>query len=163
MVRNIGDLSAQCRNAMDYMAALFDDLDVGFDDLVRLVVYFVGDAQDETLLQELLAQIIGPDTRPAISMISMPELCYPDMLIEIEGVAMRAPDGSQISKQCFHLEDMPHLPCAFSHVLRAGNMVFTSDMSALDAQKEVIHPNDITRQTTVMNGPLMPGAEGCWL
>ena len=146
-VRNIGDLSAQCRNSMAYMASLFDDLSVDFDDLVRLVVYYVGTAAEESRLMDLLAQIIGPKARPVISMINMPELCYPDMLIEIEGVAMRGADGTRIPRQCHHLEDMSPLPHAFSHVLRAADMVFTSEMSALTPQGLVETPGDVPTQT----------------
>jgi enamine deaminase RidA (YjgF/YER057c/UK114 family) len=149
-VRNIGDLEQQCRNSMSYMADLFDDLGVDFSDLVRLVVYYVGDAQDEAQLLDLLAEIIGTDARPVVNLINMPELCYPDMLTEIEGVAMRAPDGSKIPKQCFHLDDMPYLPQAFSHVLRSQDMVFTSDMSAYSSQKDVADKGDIVAQTKIM-------------
>ena len=148
-VRNIGDLTTQCRNSMVYMETLFQDLGVGFDDLVRLVVYFVGDATDEARLLDLLADIIGPRARPTITMIPMPELCYPDMLTEIEGVAMRATDGTKIPKQCFQLPNLPALPQAFSHVVRAGDMVFTSDLSARNAQGEVDHPGDLTAQTRI--------------
>jgi enamine deaminase RidA (YjgF/YER057c/UK114 family) len=149
-VRNIGDLDQQCRNSMAYMADLFDDLDVTFSDLVRLVVYYVGDAADEARLMDLLGEIIGTDARPVINMINMPELCYPDMLTEIEGVAMRTPDGSAIEKQRFYLDDMPYLPTAFSHVVRSGDMVFTSDMSAQSSNRVVIHSGDIIAQTTLM-------------
>jgi enamine deaminase RidA (YjgF/YER057c/UK114 family) len=146
-VRNIGDLETQCRNSMAYMERLFDDLGVDFNDLVRLVVYFVGDAQDEAFLLNLLAQIIGPTACPAINMIPMPELCYPDMLTEIEGVAMRAPDGSAIEKHCFTLPDLPSLPVAFSHLVQAGDMLFTSDISARGPDDTLAHPNDMSDQT----------------
>lgn len=149
-VRHVGDLMAQCDNAMAYIASLFDDLEVDFGDLVRLVVYYVGNAADEARLQDNLARIIGPDVRPVISMINMPALCYPDMLIEIEGVAMRGPDGARIPRQCFHLEGMPMLPAAFSHVLRAGDMVFTSDMSSMSERGQVHDPDDFYSQTVVM-------------
>ena len=150
VVRNKGDLDAQCRNSMAYMAVLFDDLSVEFADLVRLVVYYVGDKIDEARLLGLLAEIIGSDARPAINFINMPELCYPDMRIEIEGVAMRAPDGRKVAKQYFRLDDLPPLPPAFSHAVRAGDMVFMSDISALSAQGDAMMPNDIAGQTTVM-------------
>ena len=149
-VRNVGNLNAQCENSMSYMASLFEDLGVNFSDLVRLVVYYVGDASDEANLLDLLARIIGPDPRPVVNMISMPELCYPDMLIEIEGVAMRASDGSGVSKLRTQLDEFPPLPSAFSHVVRADGMVFTSDISALSAQGNVANPNDIADQTIVM-------------
>lgn len=146
-VRNIGDLASQCRNSMRYMERLFDDLGVDFADLVRLIVYYVGTAEDEARLMTQLAEIIGPEVRPVISMINMPELCYPGMLTEIEGVAMRAPDGARILRKCHHLPGLPALPQSFSHVLRADNMVFTSQISALTSDGEVQHPGDLSAQT----------------
>ncbi|MBT8169120.1 RidA family protein [Falsiruegeria litorea] len=146
-VRNIGDLETQCRNSMVYMERLFDDLGVDFNDLVRLVVYFVGDAQDEAFLLDLLAQIIGPTARPAINMIPMPQLCYPDMLTEIEGVAVRSPNGEIVERQCHTLPDLPPLPAAFSHLVQAGDMIFTSDISARNSDGTVAHPNNPAAQT----------------
>jgi len=73
-VRNIGDLASQCRNSMRYMERLFDDLGVDFADLVRLIAYYVGTAEDEARLMSQLAETIGPEVRPVISMINMPEL-----------------------------------------------------------------------------------------
>ncbi|SLN68899.1 2-aminomuconate deaminase [Roseovarius albus] len=149
-VRNLGNLDQQCRNSMAYMSDLLNDLGADFADLVRLVVYYVGDADDEARLFDLLAEIIGHDTMPVINMIILPELCYPGMLTEIEGVAMRAPSGERLLKQHFHLPDMPHLPNTFSHVLRCGEMVFTSDLSAMSPQGAVATPDDIVAQTTLM-------------
>ncbi|MEM7091248.1 MAG: RidA family protein [Pseudomonadota bacterium] len=146
-VRNIGDLPAQCHNAMAYMARLLEDLGTRFDDLVRLVVYYVGNAADESRLMDQLARIIGSRARPVISMINMPALCYPNMLVEIEGVAMRTADRSARHRQCHQIDDMPPLPPAFSHVVRAGDMVFTSEMSALTPQGQVAHPGDAPAQT----------------
>lgn len=153
-VRNIGNLSEQFRNSMDYIETLLEDLEVELSDLVRIVVYYVGDLDDEVRLFELLAQIIGPEVRPVVNMINLPELCYPGMLTEVEGVAMRSPDGSRIPKQHIYLEEMPFLPRAFSHVVRSENMVFTSDISAISSRGEVLHPDDITAQTAVMMGRL---------
>ena len=47
VVRNPGDLTAQCAGAMDYLCTVLEDLGASAQDLVRLVVYFVGDAQAE--------------------------------------------------------------------------------------------------------------------
>ena len=149
-VRNLGNLDQQCRNSMAYMSTLLQDLGADFSDLVRLVVYYVGTAEDEVELFDILAQMIGPEVKPVVSMINLPELCYPGMLTEIEGVAIRAPDGGKISRQYFHLEDMPYLPPEFSHVVRSGDMVFTSEMSALSPQAESSSPDDIVAQTTLM-------------
>ena len=91
-VQNPNDLAQQCANAMSYLSALLQDLGADFDDLVRLVVYYVGGEPEKAHIQQWIAEEVGSDARPVINMISMPELCYPDMLIEIEGVAMRDND-----------------------------------------------------------------------
>lgn len=149
-VRNIGDLDSQVRNSMAYMSDLLNDLGAGFGDLVRLVVYYVGNAQDESRLLAQMADIIGPEVRPVVNLINLPELCYPDMLCEIEGVAMRDADGGTLPRQTFYLDDMPALPATFSHVIKCGDMIFTGDMTARAADGSVAHPDDIVTQTRLM-------------
>ncbi|WP_170766210.1 RidA family protein [Ruegeria lacuscaerulensis] len=149
-VRNIGDLDAQVRNSMAYMQDLLTDLGVDFTDLVRLVVYYVGDAGDEFQMLNLLANIIGHEVKPVVNLINLPELCYPDMLCEIEGVAMRAPDGSALPRQNYHLNAQSPLPEAFSHVVTCGDMIFTSDITARSADGSVTYPGDIVAQTRLM-------------
>lgn len=149
-VQHPGDLAAQVASVIGYLQAVLEDLNTDFNDLVRLVVYFVGDAEAELAILNQLAAAIGPSVRPVVSTISLPELCYPDMLIELEGVAMRGRDNRRLPRQCFHLDTLPQLPAAFSHVLRCDDLVLTSDLSALGPSGEVACANDIVAQTTLM-------------
>ena len=149
-VRNPGDVTPQCSAAMAYMALVLEELGAGLSDLVRLIVYYVGDAETEQHLLTQIADIIGHDTRPVINMIGLPELCYPQMMIEIEGIAMRGRDGAYLTRTCLHLEDMPALPKAYSHVVTCGEMVFTSDLSAVDYTGQVDAPGDVQAQTQIM-------------
>ena len=80
----------------------------------------------------------------------MPELCYPDMLVEIEGIAMRAENGDRLPRKCVHDSSFPKLPDAFSHVIKCGEMIFTSDMSALSPTGDVESPGDIAAQSKIM-------------
>ena len=95
-VQNPGNLKTQCKNSLDYLSAVLCDLEADFDDLVKLVVYFVGDVDAENEILQEIASRLGKDSRPTVSTISMPELCYPDMLVEIEGIAMRGEDDSRL-------------------------------------------------------------------
>ena len=149
-VRNKGDLTAQTSGAMAYLRRVLEDLGGDFDDLVRLVVYFMGDAEAETRLMDQIAGIIGPEAHPVINMIGLPELCYPQMMVEIEGVAMRGEDGTRLPKTCLHLPDMPQLPEAFSHVVICEQMIVTSDISALQPDGSLANPGDVQAQTRVM-------------
>ena len=149
-VQNPGNLDAQCKNSLDYLDAVLADLGADFDDLVKLIVYFVGDAQAEAAILDEIASRLGNDCHPTVCTIPMPELCYPDMLVEIEGIAMRAEDGSRMSRKCVHDNSFPQLPEAFSHVIKCGEMIFTSDMSALSPTGEVESPGDILAQSKIM-------------
>ncbi len=94
---------------MAYIQDLLNDLVVGFTNLVRLVVFHVGDADDELRLLDLLAGIIGHEVEPVVNLINPPEPCYPCMLYEIEGVAVHASDGSALPLQNYYLDDLPPL------------------------------------------------------
>jgi len=132
------------------MDVLLADLGVDFDDLVRLVVYFVGDAAAEQALIDQIAGIIGPKARPVINMIGLPELCYPQMMVEIEGVVMRGPDGTRLPRQCLRLDHFAPLPKAYSHVVACGDLVFTGDVSAIGPDGIATPPGDVQAQTRIM-------------
>ena len=149
-VRNPDNLAEQCNNSMDYLSTLLEELGADVSDLIKLVVFYMGNAESKAQILELIAEKIGEETRPVINMVNLPELCYPRMLIEIEGVAMRSADGSRMTREYFHLDDMPALPVTFSHAVRCGDMVFTGDMSSVSSTGEVEAPDDIATQTKVM-------------
>ncbi len=149
-VRHPNDIEQQCASSMEYLRCVLVDLGCGFDDLVRLVVYFVGDAQTEQQLLEQIGNIIGANPRPVINMIGLPELCYPQMMIEIEGVAMRGEEETPLERTCLQLPDMPKLPSAFSHVVQGDGVIFTGDLSAVLPSGDVEAPGDVQKQTEIM-------------
>ena len=153
-VRNPGDATAQCEGAMAYLRRVLEDLDTDFDDLVRLVVYFIGDTATETALIEQIAGLIGPVARPVINMIALPELCYPRMMIEIEGVAMRGPGGERLLRDCLRVPELPPLPEAFSHVVACDGVIMTGDISAQGPDGAVALPGDVQAQTAIMMNQL---------
>ncbi len=147
-VRNSGDLARQCMASMAYLQDVLRDLEADFSDLVKLIVYFTGDHHDEAELLKQIADIIGADVRPAVSMIALPELCYPGLRVEIEGIAMKG--DTLLPRKALHLPNMPQLPQAFSHVVQCEDMIFTSDILAMDGQGAVHAPGDVIAQTTRM-------------
>ncbi len=149
-VQNAGKIEPQCEASMRFLATVLEDLGADLSDLVKLVVYFIGDAAVEEKMLSQIAGMLGDKVRPVINTIALPELCYPDMMIEIEGVAMRAQDGSGMDRECFHLDEMPLLPSAFSHVIRCGEMIFTGDMSALTPSGGVEKIGNLSAQSKIM-------------
>lgn len=149
-VRNPNDLSAQCDGSMAYLRDVLADLGSDWRDVIRLVVYFVGDAEDEQALQQQIGRIIGADAYPVINMISLPELCYENMMIEIEGVAMRAEDGSRLPRQCHRVPGLAPLHEPFSHVVQCEDMIVTGDMTAIDEDGILAAPGNLSEQSRLM-------------
>lgn len=149
-VRNPNDLARQCAGAMGYLSDVLEDLGADLADLVRLVVYFAGEGAEEDRILNLLAAHLPAAANPVVNMVCMPDLCYPDMLVEIEGVAMRGESGDRLARDTLRSGAMPPLPHPFSHVVRCGEMIFTGDMSAVTADGTVEHPGNITSQSSVM-------------
>ncbi|MEJ6708823.1 MAG: Rid family hydrolase [Amylibacter sp.] len=150
VVRNLGDLKAQCAGAMTYMRVLLEDLGSSTSDLVRLVVYFVGaEAQEKAVLTQI-AGFIGPNVMPVVNTILLDELCYPDMMIEIEGVAMRGTSGEALERQRLRDPRLPMLADGYSHVVQCSEMIFVSDMSALGADGRFQNADEIAAQSKIM-------------
>ena len=85
---------AQCLNVIRFVENILLDLDATLDHVVRWVVYFVGDAQDEALILSLLDKATGRSCKPTVSTVCLPALCYPGMRIELEAVAFCPEDNS---------------------------------------------------------------------
>lgn len=149
-VQHPDDLVAQIESVFDYAVRILHDLDADVEDLVRLVVYYVGDEEAEKQITRQLGDAIDSRAKPVINTIPMPQLCYPGMVLELEAVAMKAEDNRHLPKQFFTLESLAPIPEAFSHVLRCGDVIFTGDLSAVSADGTVTTPNNIINQTSLM-------------
>ncbi|MDA9008886.1 Rid family hydrolase [Alphaproteobacteria bacterium] len=149
-VLNPDVLEPQVRSSMNYLRIVLEDLNASLQDLVKIVVFYTGDTNDEWHIQEMIAEIIGKDVKPVLNLVPKPELCYPHMRCEIEGVAMANEDGSSVPRHCHYLAEMPKLHQAFSHVIQSGEMIFTSDMSTMRPDGTIEEPGALTAQTQLM-------------
>ncbi|OED43309.1 hypothetical protein AB833_04145 [Chromatiales bacterium (ex Bugula neritina AB1)] len=149
-VRHPGNLQAQVDSVFGYLKNILHDLDAEVDDLVRLVVYFVGDDTVEKNILLQLGDAIGANAKPVVNTIPLPQLCYPDMLIELEGVAMKASRGNRLVRCNYTLDCLAPIPVQFSHVVRCGSAIFTGDITAIDTVGSVLEPEDVNAQTTLM-------------
>jgi enamine deaminase RidA (YjgF/YER057c/UK114 family) len=122
-VLHAGDLAAQTPAALAALGRVLGELGLTAADLVKLVVYHVGESAP--LRDAIAARLDAP--RPAITLVPVPYLAYPGMLVEIEGVAAAGP------KQ--HAGDG-----AFPDGMRCGDLIWTSAMTGTA-------PGDIVAQS----------------
>jgi len=156
-VRHPGDLMAQATGAMEYVARVLAGARADMADLVKLTVFYVNDGTvDEDGLLRHLAGCLGPlpGPGPAVTVVPLPALAYPGMLIEIEGIAMRHPNGQRLARAAAWSPEGPPLPAPFSQALRSEEMIFTSAVSARDGGSAIAHSGDIAAQSRVMLGRL---------
>ncbi len=143
-------LDPQCRNVIRFVENIMLDLGTSLDHVVRWVVYFVGDAKDEAHILSLLDKATHKNCKPTVSTVCLPSLCYPGMRIELEAVAFCPEDNTSKSVHYARGEKLPALPDGFSHAVRCGDLVFTSDCSSISEQGDVQAPDNVVEQTHLM-------------
>jgi enamine deaminase RidA (YjgF/YER057c/UK114 family) len=149
-VVNTGSLEAQCSNVIGFVKDILTDLNASASEIVRWVVYFVGDAKDEALIVSMLDQATPEHCMPTVSTVCLPALCYPGMRIELEAVAWSPLEDTGKSVQYARGGQLPQLLAGFSHALRCDDLVFTSDCCAISADGKVLSPDDLIAQTRLM-------------
>lgn len=154
---NPGDLQTQTVHSMENVGRVLDSAGASLSDLVKLTAYYSNDGSvNETDLLELLASCLkdvdGPG--PAVTLVPLPELSFKGMEIEIDGIAMRDPNGLRLARSASWDPDCPKLPSPFSHALRCGEMIFTSGITSSDQAGSIAEPGSLTAQSTLVMGRL---------
>lgn len=149
-VVNPDELEPQTRNVLLSVSAILADFDATLDDILKLVIYFTGDHNDEARILDLIASLLPEAVHPAVSTICLPQLCYPGMIIELEAVAVDTSHAQSTQPEYFRNDNLPLLHPHYSHVVRCNHLVMTSDLSAIDAAGRVHAPDDLIEQTRLM-------------
>ena len=91
---NLYDQPLQTRTVMKHINTVLDGFGSDYRDIVKLVAFYVNDGKtDERAFLAEVAGMLPKECHPAITPVPLPWLAYPGMMVEIEPVAMRTPDG----------------------------------------------------------------------
>jgi enamine deaminase RidA (YjgF/YER057c/UK114 family) len=92
-VVGVGDMAAQARQAFRNLGAVLDAAGSSFTDLVKLT-YFVRDVDAVASIRAARDEFVDTASPPASTLVEVSRLVMPDLLIEIEAVALApAPAG----------------------------------------------------------------------
>ena len=122
---------------------------VGADlsDLTKLVVFHVPEPGcGEWEMRDLLARALSPDVLTTLTMVPLPRLVSPGLLIAVDAYAMRGARGRRIERAAPDVPGLASLPEPFCHGLRCEEFIFTSGQSALDERGEVLFGGDLPSQ-----------------
>jgi enamine deaminase RidA (YjgF/YER057c/UK114 family) len=81
-----GDFREQTERTFKHIQEVLDSAGAKMKDVLKLNI-FVTDMDGQNILNEISARYFGNDNPPARTLVGVPTLAHPGMLIEIDGVA----------------------------------------------------------------------------
>ena len=82
-----GGFREQCERTFENMHTILRAAKGDWSNVIKLNIY-LADMKQQDILNEISARAFGPDNPPARTLVAVPELAHPAMLLEIEGVAV---------------------------------------------------------------------------
>ena len=141
------DPGAQVAAVVGRIRERLDRVGANLSDLAKLVVFHVpGPGCREWEMRGLLARALGPDVLTTLTMVPLPRLVAPGLLIAVDAYAVRGAAGQRIERASLEVPGLASLPEPFCHGLRCGEFIFTGGQSALDERGEVLFAGDLPSQ-----------------
>lgn len=81
-----GGFRSQCEETFANIKRILDAAGADWSGMLKLNIYLT-DMKQQNILNEISNRIFGAANPPARTLVAVPELAHPDMMIEIEGVA----------------------------------------------------------------------------
>ena len=81
-----GDFRDQCEKTFANMRLILQAAGADWPNMLKLNIYLT-DMTQQNILNEISNRTFDPKNPPARTLVAVPELAHPDMLLEIEGVA----------------------------------------------------------------------------
>jgi enamine deaminase RidA (YjgF/YER057c/UK114 family) len=149
-VRGEGNVAEQVDTIMRIAAWSMGQAGGRLADVVRSRVYVTDIAVADQAARALARHL--RDARPAATLVQVSRLARPAQLIEVE---LDAVDGAALTAQRISSGGPLEEPYAYSRAVRAGNRVFISGSTALNAGGGVDAPGDLYRQTRATMDTIM--------
>jgi enamine deaminase RidA (YjgF/YER057c/UK114 family) len=151
------DLAAQTAVVIRHIDTVLREFGAGLANVVKLVAFYATDGHvDETAFladigRHVLAHGGAPDgVGPAITLVPLPCLALPGMMVEIEAIAMLGMHGERPPRTITNPPALPLLPPPFSHGVRCGEHIWTSAQGGRAADGSMQYPQDLVAQTAVV-------------
>ena len=146
-VAHPGDVRAQVVAVVDRIRERLERVGADLPDLAKLVVFHVPEPGcGEPEMRGLLARALGPDALTTLTMVPLPRLAPPGLLLAVDAYAMRGAAGRRLERAPRDVPGLASLPEPFCHGLRCEEFIFTSGQSALDERGEVLFGGDLPSQ-----------------
>jgi enamine deaminase RidA (YjgF/YER057c/UK114 family) len=153
---HVSDLAAQTAVVMRHIDTVLREFGARLANVAKLVAFYATDGHvDETAFltdigRHVLAHGGAPDgIGPAITLVPLPCLALPGMLVEIEAIAMLGTDGARLPRTAANPPALAPLPPPFSHGVRCGEHIWTSAQGSRTTDGSPQYLQDLVSQTAV--------------
>jgi enamine deaminase RidA (YjgF/YER057c/UK114 family) len=150
------DLATQTAVVIRHIDTVLREFNSGLADVVKLVAFYAtdGSVDEAAFLADIGRHVLANGgtlngAGPAITLVPLPCLALPGMMVEIEAIAMIATDGSRIERTIANPLGLAPLPPPFSHGVRCRDHVWTSAQRSQLPDGSLQYPNDLVAQTAI--------------
>lgn len=150
------DLATQTAVVMRHIDTVLREFGAALADVVKLVAFYAttGDVDEVALAADIGGHILAhggapQGAGPAITLVPLPCLALPGMMVEIEAIATLAMDDKRLERTVANPSDLIPLPPPFSHGVRCGDHLWTSAQRSRLADGSLPHPHDLAAQTAI--------------
>ena len=150
------DLATQTAVVIRHIDTVLREFGAGLADVVKLVAFYAtdGSVDEAAFLADIGRHVLAnggasDGAGPAITLVPLPCLALPGMMVEIEAIAMLATDGARLLRTTANPRALAPLPPPFSHGVRCRDHVWTSAQRSQLADGSLQYPHDLVAQTGV--------------
>ncbi|MDD9928825.1 MAG: Rid family hydrolase [Rhodospirillaceae bacterium] len=127
-----GDVYGQSKITMETIQGALEEAGGSLGDLVYSKTFLTDMSQGDGQRQARL-EVLG-DIRPPWTLLGIPGLQYPEMLVEIEAEAII---GSANDRQTIYTENQAEKARGYARAVRVGDVVHVSGCTSIDADRNV--------------------------
>lgn len=147
IVEGKGDLYRQTRNAMDTIFAALAQAGAGREDIVYTKTFLTDLARSADYTRAWL-EALG-DVRPTSTLLAIPALVLPEMLIEIEAEAII---GAAKTRRDIYTQQQREKPRGYARAVEVGEWIWVSGCTSMNPAGEPRAPGDWAAQTDLSVG-----------
>ena len=140
-VEGVGDMYRQTRTTLDTIFRALADAGGVPGDLVYTKT-FLTDLSKAADYTRAFVEVLG-DVRPVSTLLGVPALVRPELLVEIEAEAVL---GAARSRRDIYTQHMREKPRGYARAVVVGDQVYVSGCTSVSATGEVQAPGDWARQ-----------------